>query len=126
MQTKHLFVLIHIRKKTEVGTIKLVYASSKIFLLTVPRQCFFYGSFLLFTFVVLSCLFTAALWSPAGKGLTSWLSCMCCFLVFMSLSNVVSLVRCGTGLYRLLIFAILLTCVGPTFARLHTKSQGNR
>ena len=24
-------------------------------------------------FVMLSCLFIAALWSPAGKGLTSWL-----------------------------------------------------
>ena len=32
--------------------------------------------------VVLSCLFLATLWSPAGKGLTSWLSCMLCFLVF--------------------------------------------
>ena len=31
--------------------------------------------------VVLSCLFRAALWSPAGKGLTSWLSCVV-FLVF--------------------------------------------
>ena len=25
-------------------------------------------------FVMLSCLFIDALWSPAGKGLTSWLS----------------------------------------------------
>ena len=25
--------------------------------------------------VVLLCLFLVALWSPAGKGLTSWLSC---------------------------------------------------
>ena len=24
-------------------------------------------------FIMLSCLFIAALWSPAGKGLTSWL-----------------------------------------------------
>ena len=29
-------------------------------------------------FVMLSRLFTAALWSPAGKGLTSWL----CFVMF--------------------------------------------
>ena len=28
------------------------------------------------------CLFFAALWSPAGKGLNSWLSCVLCFLVF--------------------------------------------
>ena len=37
----------------------------------------------------------AALWSPAWKGLTSWLL----FVMFncvMSLSRVVSLVRCGT------------------------------
>ena len=32
--------------------------------------------------VILSCLFLAALWPPSGKGLTSWLSCMWCFLVF--------------------------------------------
>ena len=34
--------------------------------------------------VVLSCLFLAALWSPAGKGLTSWLSCVLSFLVFLN------------------------------------------
>ena len=51
--------------------------SSKIFLLAVPRRYFFCGSFVLF----LSCvcyafahLFIDALWSLAGKGLTSWLS----------------------------------------------------
>ena len=30
----------------------------------------------MFVFVILSCLFLAALWLPAGKGLTSWLSCV--------------------------------------------------
>ena len=35
-----------------------------------------------FVFSMLSCLFIAALWSPAGKGLTSNLSCMLFFLVF--------------------------------------------
>ena len=29
--------------------------------------------YLCFVFVMLSCLVIAALWSPAGKGLTSWL-----------------------------------------------------
>ena len=29
--------------------------------------------YLCLVFVMLSCLFIAALWSPAGKGLTSWL-----------------------------------------------------
>ena len=33
-------------------------------------------------YVMLSCLFLAALWSSAGKGLTSLLSCMRCFLCF--------------------------------------------
>ena len=43
-----------------------------IFLLTVPRWCFFCASFvdlLLFVSCLLnSCLFNAALWSPAGRG----------------------------------------------------------
>ena len=38
--------------------------------------------YLCFVFVMLSCLFIAALWSPVGKGLAYWLSCMGCFLVF--------------------------------------------
>ena len=42
-------------------------------------------------------LFIAALWSPAGKGLTSWFlfvmfNCEC----VLSLSHVVSWVRCGS------------------------------
>ena len=45
-------------------------------------------------FVMLTCLFTAALWSPGGKGLTSWLSFVM-FIVFLSFSHVVSWVRCG-------------------------------
>ena len=32
--------------------------------------------YLCFVFVMLSRLFIAALWSPAGKELTSWLSCV--------------------------------------------------
>ena len=39
--------------------------------------------------VVLSCLFLAALWSPAGKELTSLLSCVLCFLVFCHLPKCV-------------------------------------
>ena len=38
--------------------------------------CFMFG------FYMLSCLFLAALLSSARKGLTSWLSCVLCFLVF--------------------------------------------
>ena len=53
-------------------------------------------------------LFICALWSPVGKGLPSWLSFVvsnCEFVTF----PLVSWVRCGTWLYRFLIFALLLT-----------------
>ena len=43
----------------------------------------FVDPFFLFVFlclsVILSCLFLAALWSPAWKGLTSWQFCIWCF-----------------------------------------------
>ena len=39
-----------------------------------------------FIFLMLSCLFLALLWSPAGNGLTTWLSCLyffsCIFVSF--------------------------------------------
>ena len=34
----------------------------------------------------MSCLFLVALWSPAGKGLTSWLLCLLCFVTFPNVS----------------------------------------
>ena len=45
--------------------------------------------------VVMLCLFFVALWSSAGKGLTSWLSCVLCFVTFpnVSLSTSESRVR---------------------------------
>ena len=46
-------------------------------------------------FAMSLCLFICALWSPAGKGLTSWLSFVvsnCEFVTF----PLVSWVRCGT------------------------------
>ena len=53
-------------------------------LLTVPRRYFFCGSLcylsFVFVFVLQSCLFLATLWSPAVKGLTTWFSCVWCFL----------------------------------------------
>ena len=59
---------------------------------------FFVGHFccLLFVFVMIFCLFVASLWSPARRGLVSWLSCVSCFVVILSLSRLVSWVRCGT------------------------------
>ena len=66
---------------------------------------------------VLSCvailcarLFICALWSPAGKGLTAWLSFVVSYCEFVTFP-LVSWVRCGTWLYRFLIFAPLLTFV---------------
>ena len=51
--------------------------------------------YLCLVFVMVSCLFIAALWSPAGKGLTSsFLFVM--FNCLLSFSHVVSWVRCGT------------------------------
>ena len=47
-------------------------------LLTVPRRYFFCGSFMFLLCLVFAMfcarLFICASWSPAGKGLTSWLS----------------------------------------------------
>ena len=53
-------------------------------------------------------LFKCALWSPAGKGLTSWLSFVVSYCEFVTFP-LVSWVRCGTWLYWFLIFASLLT-----------------
>ena len=51
--------------------------------------------YLCLVFVMLSHLFIAPLWSPAGKGLTSWLSFTMFNCVFVT-SHVVSWFRCGT------------------------------
>ena len=68
--------------------------------------------FYVFSVLCLLCLcerlFVCALWSPAGKRLTSWHSCVvsnCAFVTF----PLVSWIRCGTWLYRFLTFAPLLT-----------------
>ena len=62
--------------------------SSKIVLLSVPRRYFFCGSFMFFLSNV--CLsVSCALWSPAGEGLTSWLSFVvsnCKFVTFSLVS----------------------------------------
>ena len=73
--------------------------------------------YLCFVFCHLSCLLIAAVRSSAGKGLASWLSCLLCFIVFLSLSHVLPWVRCDTRLYRFLIFASLLTLVLSTVTK---------
>ena len=56
-------------------TIVTCNSSGKIFLLTVPSgtSSLDHLCYLCLVFVMLSRLFIAALWSPAGKGLISWL-----------------------------------------------------
>ena len=53
-------------------------------------------------------LFSCTLRSPAGKGLTSWLSFVVSISEFVTFP-LVSWVGCGTLLYQFLIFAALLT-----------------
>ena len=66
--------------------------------------------FLCLVFLMLSRLFIAALWSPAGRVLTSWLLFVMfmMFIVFWLLSHVVTWVRCG---YRFLIFIDFLALI---------------
>ena len=67
---------------------------------------------MLFSVLCLLCLcarlLICALWSPAEKGLTSWLSFVMSNCEFVTLP-LVSWVRCGTLMYRFLLFAPLLT-----------------
>ena len=51
--------------------------------------------YLCLVFVMLLRLFAAALWSPEGKGLTSWLLFVM-FIVILLLSYLVSWDMCGT------------------------------
>ena len=67
MQTKHLCVLIHIGTKGEVGApLNLFKLASNIFLLTVPRWCFFCGSFVLFLSCVCYAFVRVCLYVPCG------------------------------------------------------------
>ena len=82
-----------------------------------PHLCF-WQKCILHVISLRARLFIDGLWLPAGKGLTSWLSFVmsnCEFVTF----PLVSWVRCGTWLYRFLIFARFLTfmtkCVNQNF-----------
>ena len=76
--------------------------------------------FLCLVFLMLLLMFITALWSPAYKVLTSWLL-LVMFIVFLLLSHVVSWVRCGTLLYRFLIFASFPTLLSVTSQSMCTK-----
>ena len=139
MQTKYLCVLIHIWIKGEVGAVKL----GKIFYWPFQGGTSFVDLLCFCSVLCLLCLcarlFICALWSPAGKGLTSWLSFVVS-AVSLSLSHwyprsgvVLDCIDswslhlyllwchllgigwplgsrlCGTWLHRFLIFAPLLT-----------------
>ena len=66
---------------------------------------------------MLSCAsgFFIALWSPAGKGLTSWLSFVMSNYEVVTI-QLVSWVRCVASVYRFLIFAHFLTFYHPIAA----------
>ena len=72
--------------------------SSKIFLLTVPKAVLLLWIIYIISVVFLLCfrvrLFTDALWSPAGKGLTSWPSFGMSYCVVVTFP-LVSWVMCG-------------------------------
>ena len=51
--------------------------------------------YLCLVFAILSRLFIAALWSPEGKGQTSWFLFVM-FIVILLLTHLVSWDRCGT------------------------------
>ena len=64
------------------------------------RRYFFCGSFMFLFCLVFAMfcarLFICALWSPAGKGLTSWLSFVVSSVSLSLTFPLVSWVRCGT------------------------------
>ena len=66
---------------------------------TLKGMNFFCGSFMFFSALCLVCpcahLFISALWSPAGKGLNSWLSFVVSNFDFISFP-LLSWIRCGT------------------------------
>ena len=60
-------------------------------------------------------LFVDALWSPAGKGLTSWLSFVMSYCDVVTFP-LVSRFGCGAWLYRFLIFVLFLSlCIYGSF-----------
>ena len=81
-----------------LATINWLKPFSKIFLLTVPRQYFFCGSFVFLlscvshAFVSVNCCLLVTCW----EGLTSWLLFVM-FIVFLLLSHVISWARCTPG-----------------------------
>ena len=78
MQTKYLCVLIHIWIRVRLAPLNRFKPSSKIFYWPFQGGTFIVDLLCFCSVLCLLCLcarlFVCALWSPAGKGLTSWLS----------------------------------------------------
>ena len=78
VRARYLCVLVRIWIEGGVGAVEPVWALRWSVLLTVPGRCFFCGSFVFLFCLVFAVfcarLFVCSLWSPAGRGLASWLS----------------------------------------------------
>ena len=80
-----------VRRETGLSLpVKKITGRSKAVLLFLDHLCYLY-----LVFAMLWRLFIAALWSPEGKGPTSWLLFMM-FIVILLLSRLVSWDSCGT------------------------------
>ena len=85
-------------------------SSSKIIFTDCSKTVFLWGIVFAICVSCLSCCFICSL-QPChqrGKGLTTWLSCVWCFLVFYVTLPLVFWVRSSTWLNRFLIFALFL------------------
>ena len=79
MRIKHLFVLINIRNKGDVGAVKQVKDLQYFF---TDRSKAMFLLWILFMSVMLFCLYLAALWSPGGKALSFVCDFSCVFVTF--------------------------------------------
>ena len=105
--------LVHIRIKDEIGTFNM-FKSSSVFLLTIPRWCFFFVSFLIFMFHV--CLYYTVLSVPSRGVITCWeradvLALFCVIFPFVSVTfpfvvsgKVWYLIKSSPGLHNRLHF----------------------
>ena len=101
-----------------VNLVRLILLNMLVFYLIVPRRYFFWGSF---SFIYVSCLslLYVVLCVTCSLVITCWervylLDLLCViFSCVLSLSHMVSQVRCGTWLYRFLIFAFFFTLNVP-------------
>ena len=114
MWTKHLFILIHIWNK---GVVFNTFAdrSNAVLLLWI-----IYVISVLLLLCFRECLFIDALWSPAVKGLTSWLSFVMSYCEVVTFP-LVSMARCIAWLYRFQILALFLTLVPSNMFKLSSK-----